>query len=73
MYNRNHLRMLTGEGIATFIQISVGIQTEVTLMHKSAYHICNEFLGLLPKTLFHSFTHILLYMNMQLQGLDLTL
>jgi len=42
-------------------------------MHKSAYRICNEFLGLLPNTLSHSFVQILRYMNMQLQGLDLTL
>jgi hypothetical protein len=67
MYNRNHLRMLT------FITISAGIETAVPLMHKSTYHICNEFLGLLPNALFHSFMHILLHMNMQLQGLDLTL
>jgi len=36
-------------------------------MHKSTYHICTEFLGLLPNT------HILLDMNMQRQGLGLTL
>jgi len=42
-------------------------------MHKSAYHICNKLLGLLPNTLFHSFVHTLLNMNMQLQGLGLTL
>jgi len=42
-------------------------------MHKSAYRICNEFLGLLLNTLSHSFMHILHYMSMQLQGLDLTL
>jgi len=74
MYNRNYLRMLTGEGIATFIKISAAIRLQsVSLMHKSSYHIRSEFLGLLPNTLFHSFMHILLDTNMQLQGLGLTL
>jgi hypothetical protein len=46
--------MLTGEGIAMLQKITTGIATGVPSMHNLAYPICKEFLGLLPKPLYHS-------------------
>jgi hypothetical protein len=41
--------MLMGESTATVTKISIGTEEEVLVTHKSAYCICKEFLGLLPK------------------------
>jgi hypothetical protein len=50
--------MLTGEGIGTVKEITTGIYTGVPLMHKLAHPVCKEFLGLLPKSLYHSLLQI---------------
>jgi hypothetical protein len=41
--------MRMGESNATVRKISISTEKEVLVMHKSAYCICKEFLGLLPK------------------------
>ena len=53
-----HSRMLMGESTATVGKISISTETEVLMMHKSAYSICKEFLGLLP--LYDSLLHTLI-------------
>lgn len=55
-----HLRMCTDEGIAMTGEgggIVPQIQTRDPLMHKTAYPICKEFIGLLPKLLHCSLLH----------------
>jgi hypothetical protein len=49
--------MLMGESTATLGKISIGSEAEVLVTHKSAYTICKEFLGLLPKSPYDSLLH----------------
>jgi hypothetical protein len=65
--------MLTSEAIAMVRKITVGIWRAVTLVHKSAYSIFTEFVGLLPKAVYYSFLHITIYMSVQLLGFCLIL
>jgi len=45
-------------GAARVTEITTGIRTGVQVMHKSVCPVCKEFLGLLPKILYHSFLYI---------------
>ena len=51
-------RMLKDEGTITVIQKSSGILTGVPFMHKTAWLLSKQFLGLLPKSLYHNFLQI---------------
>ena len=39
-------------------EITTGIRTGVQALHKTVCPVCKEFLGLLPKILYHSFLYI---------------
>jgi uncharacterized protein YbaR (Trm112 family) len=45
-------------GAARVTEIATGIRTGLQVMHKMVCPVCKEFLGLLPKTLYHSFLYI---------------
>ena len=58
-------RMLMDEGTATVRKITTGIWTGVPLMHKSPCLIYKWFLGLLPRSLYHSTNRLLSDMSEQ--------
>jgi len=46
------------DGGARVMEITTGIWTDVQVMHKLVCAVCKEFLGLLPKILYHSLLYI---------------
>ena len=57
--------VLMDEGTATVRKMTTGIWTGVPLMHKLPYLIYKWFLGLLPRSLYHSSNRLLSDMNEQ--------
>jgi hypothetical protein len=46
------------DGAARVMEITTGIWTDVQVIHKLVCLVCKEFLGLLPKILYHSLLYI---------------
>lgn len=55
----NWSRVLIDEGTRTVIQKSSGILTGVPFVHKTACLLSKQFLGLLPKSLYHNLLQII--------------